>query len=65
MISLGGGMPSSEYFPLEEISVKVPTPPGWSPEATRQSGTVLKAAKGDVREGKSIFGKSHGRLREQ
>lgn len=50
-------MPSSEYFPLEEISVKVPTPPGWSPEATRQSGTVLKAAKGDVREGKSIFGK--------
>lgn len=56
MLSLGGGLPSSEYFPIEEIDVKVPTPPGFTPEATRESGTLLKASKSDVQEGKSIYG---------
>ncbi|EAW14362.1 aminotransferase-like domain-containing protein [Aspergillus clavatus NRRL 1] len=55
LISLGGGLPSPEYFPFEEISFKVPTPPGFSPQATREFGAVLTAKKGDVREGKSLY----------
>ncbi|KAL4992341.1 pyridoxal phosphate-dependent transferase [Aspergillus falconensis] len=55
LISLGGGLPSPEYFPFEELSFKVPTPPGFSPEATRQSGTTLVAGKHDIREGKSLY----------
>ncbi|KAL4864817.1 hypothetical protein BDV12DRAFT_7227 [Aspergillus spectabilis] len=55
LISLGGGLPSPEYFPFEELSVKVPTPPGFSPEATRQSGVSLVAGKHDIREGKSLY----------
>ncbi|PWY71748.1 aromatic aminotransferase Aro8 [Aspergillus heteromorphus CBS 117.55] len=55
LISLGGGLPSPEYFPFEQLSVKVPTAPGFTPEETHTSGAVLTANKGDVREGKSIF----------
>ncbi|KAJ6116107.1 hypothetical protein N7523_006524 [Penicillium sp. IBT 18751x] len=36
IISLGGGLPSAEYFPLESLDMKVPTPPGFSPEATKK-----------------------------
>ncbi|KAL2861103.1 aminotransferase-like domain-containing protein [Aspergillus lucknowensis] len=50
LISLGGGLPSPEYFPFEELSVKVPTPPGFSPGTTR-----LTAGKHDIREGKSLY----------
>lgn len=56
LISLGGGLPSPEYFPFEELDVKVPTPPGFSPEATRESGTVLKTGKHDIRDGTSLYG---------
>lgn len=56
MISLGGGLPSPEYFPIQEISAKFPTPPGFSPEATRESGTVKTAAKGDLKNGKNLYG---------
>ncbi|GES57259.1 aromatic aminotransferase Aro8 [Aspergillus terreus] len=55
LISLGGGLPSPEYFPIEEIDIKVPTPPGFSPEATRESGSVLRACKGDAQAGKSLY----------
>ncbi|KKK19848.1 hypothetical protein ARAM_005446 [Aspergillus rambellii] len=55
LISLGGGLPSPEYFPFEELSIKVPNPPAFSPEATRQSGSVLTAAKSDIRDGKSLY----------
>ncbi|KAL4933334.1 aminotransferase-like domain-containing protein [Aspergillus undulatus] len=55
LISLGGGLPSPEYFPFEELSVKVPTPPGFSPEETQKSGTSLLAGKHDIREGKSLY----------
>ncbi|THC87818.1 hypothetical protein EYZ11_012732 [Aspergillus tanneri] len=55
LISLGGGLPSPEYFPFEELSVKVPTPPGFSPEETRKSGTVLHGGKSDIRQGKSLY----------
>jgi hypothetical protein len=56
LISLGGGLPSPEYFPFEEVSVKVPTPPGFSPQETQESGTVLTAKKGDVQAGRSLYG---------
>ncbi|RMJ29122.1 Aromatic amino acid aminotransferase [Aspergillus sp. HF37] len=55
LISLGGGLPSSEYFPLEHLDIKVPTPPGFSPDATRESGTVLRSTKNDIREGTSLY----------
>ncbi|KAJ5580370.1 Aromatic amino acid aminotransferase [Penicillium hetheringtonii] len=55
MISLGGGLPSPEYFPFEHLDIKVPTPPGFSPEATRQSGTTLRAGKQDIKNGSSLY----------
>lgn len=55
MISLGGGLPSPEYFPFEELDIKVPTPPGFSPEAVKESGATLKSTKSDIREGKSVY----------
>ena len=51
IISLGGGLPSAEYFPFEHLDIKVPTQPGFSPEATQQSGTVLHSGKHDIKEG--------------
>jgi len=56
IISLGGGLPSSEYFPIEHIDIKVPTPPGFTPEETQKSGTILHAGKHDIKEGKSLYG---------
>ena len=56
LISLGGGLPSSEYFPFEHLDIKVPTAPGFSPEETKKSGTVLRAGKHDIQEGKSTYG---------
>ncbi|KAJ9486971.1 hypothetical protein VN97_g6361 [Penicillium thymicola] len=55
LISLGGGLPSPEYFPIEHLDIKVPTAPGFSPEATRESGTVLRAGKHDIQEGTSTY----------
>ncbi|KAJ5399605.1 hypothetical protein N7465_010094 [Penicillium sp. CMV-2018d] len=55
LISLGGGLPSPEYFPIEHLDIKVPTAPGFSPEATRESGTVLHAGKHDIQEGTSTY----------
>ncbi|KAF7715387.1 Uncharacterized protein PECH_002812 [Penicillium ucsense] len=55
IISLGGGLPSAEYFPFESIDIKVPNPPGFSPEATQQFGAVLHAGKHDIRDGKSLY----------
>lgn len=56
MISLGGGLPSSETFPFEELSIKVPKAPGFSEEETRVSGTTVTAGKHDIKEGKSLLG---------
>lgn len=56
MVSLGGGLPSADYFPIESLDVKVPTVPDFSPEATRKTGTTLHAGKHDISEGKSLYG---------
>jgi len=55
MISLGGGLPSSEHFPFDELSVKVPSIPRFSEQETHSSGTVLTAGKYDLSEDKSIY----------
>jgi aromatic amino acid aminotransferase I len=54
LISLGGGLPSSDYFPFEHISVKVPIPPQFSEAETAESGDRRTAGKYDIREGKSL-----------
>lgn len=56
LISLGGGLPSSQYFPLEHIDIKVPVPPHFSEQETKESGIVKRAGKHDIAEGKSIYG---------
>ncbi|KAB8303389.1 hypothetical protein EYC80_004818 [Monilinia laxa] len=55
MISLGGGLPCPDYFPIEEISIKVPTVPHFSEEKTKESGTFITAGKYDVSEGKGAY----------
>lgn len=55
LISLGGGLPCAEHFPFEELTIKVPTPPHFSEQATKESGTILKAGKYDISEGSSVY----------
>lgn len=55
LISLGGGLPSSDYFPLEHLSVKVPSAPHFSEQETIETGVVKTAGKHDIREGKSLY----------
>ncbi|KAF2682786.1 PLP-dependent transferase [Lentithecium fluviatile CBS 122367] len=55
LISLGGGLPSSEYFPFEELSVKVPVVGHFSEQETKESGVVITAGKHDLANDKSIF----------
>lgn len=50
LISLGGGLPSPEHFPFESLSMKVPTPPGFSEEATKSSGVTVTIGKHDARD---------------
>lgn len=57
LISLGGGLPSSEYFPFERIDIKVPNPPHFSEEETREFGVVMRTGKYDIAQGKSFYGK--------
>ena len=52
IISLGGGLPSSEYFPFEELCAKVPVP-GAFEDKSRYA--VLSAGKHDLAQGKSDF----------
>jgi len=55
LISLGGGLPSSEYFPFEELSYKVPRLGHFSEKETRENGVTITAGKHDLVEGKSIY----------
>ncbi|KAK6582378.1 hypothetical protein PZA11_004786 [Diplocarpon coronariae] len=50
LISLGGGLPVASNFPLQEISVKVPTVPHFSESETKHNGTILTAGKYDASE---------------
>lgn len=55
MISLGGGLPASEYFPFEKIDIKVPAPPQFSEDEIAGTGVIYSAGKNDVSEGKSLY----------
>jgi len=54
LISLGGGLPLSDYFPFEELSIKVPTPGNFD-RSTQETGQTLVAGKHDLTTGKSLF----------
>lgn len=56
LISLGGGLPSSEYFPFESIDIKVPLPGHFSEEETKESGMILHTGKHDYTEEKGLYG---------
>ncbi|KAA8905463.1 pyridoxal phosphate-dependent transferase [Sphaerosporella brunnea] len=53
MISLGGGLPSSEYFPFESMDIKVPAVGKFLEEETKTTGKTMHLGKHDVKEGKS------------
>ena len=55
MINLGGGLPSSEYFPFERIEVKVPQVNHFSEVETKESGIISSAGKHDIEEGRSYY----------
>ncbi|KAF3043292.1 Aromatic/aminoadipate aminotransferase 1 [Didymella keratinophila] len=55
IISLGGGLPSSEYFPFDELTMKVPTIGKFSEAETKKFGVVVKAGKHDLAENKSTY----------
>lgn len=55
LISLGGGLPSSEYFPYDEMSFKVPTIGAFTPQETSERGATISSGKHDMAEGSSIF----------
>ncbi|CAI6038343.1 unnamed protein product [Clonostachys chloroleuca] len=55
MISLGGGLPSDEYFPWDELHFKVPQVGQFSDKELRKNGVLIKAGKHDLAEQKSIF----------
>ncbi|KAL9097366.1 MAG: hypothetical protein Q9163_006351 [Psora crenata] len=55
MISLGGGLPSSQYFPVERIDVKVPRVPHFTEEETKALGVIQEIGKHDIAEGKGIY----------
>jgi hypothetical protein len=56
LISLGGGLPPSEYFPFDEISFKIRQPPHFFEVETKKCGKIATAGKYDIREGISQYG---------
>lgn len=50
LISLGGGVPCPEYFPIDSLSMKVPVPPNFTEEDTKKSGTTVTIGKHDATE---------------
>jgi len=50
LISLGGGLPSSEVFPFAELGFKVPVAPKFSEKDTEEAGQTVTIGKYDVRD---------------
>ncbi|OAA79998.1 Pyridoxal phosphate-dependent transferase, major domain protein [Akanthomyces lecanii RCEF 1005] len=55
LISLGGGLPSSQVFPFAELSMKIPVVPEFSEQSTSQSGVHETIGKYDIRNGKAEY----------
>ena len=51
LISLGGGLPSSEYIPFSGVDIRVPMPPDFKEERS----VTISSDKYDMAEGKSIY----------
>jgi len=45
IISLGGGLPLPVYFPIQEVSVKVPSIGSWSEKETEAEGSEIRISK--------------------
>ncbi|KAL2757637.1 hypothetical protein ACRALDRAFT_1054848 [Sodiomyces alcalophilus JCM 7366] len=59
LVSLGGGLPSSEYFPIASLSMRVPKPPHFSEEDILSPGSetaqTVTMGKYDTRDGTSEY----------
>ncbi|KAI9735656.1 MAG: Aromatic/aminoadipate aminotransferase 1 [Cirrosporium novae-zelandiae] len=55
VISLGGGLPSSSYFPFESISAQVPTVPKFSEAEMLESSQTITVGKYDCAQGKGVY----------
>ncbi|RMZ81229.1 hypothetical protein DV737_g2660, partial [Chaetothyriales sp. CBS 132003] len=55
VISLCGGLPSSDYFPFHNMSLQMPVSPGFSESDTTLTGQTLTAGKHDILEHKSLY----------
>ncbi|GAO14441.1 hypothetical protein UVI_02031660 [Ustilaginoidea virens] len=55
LISLGGGLPSSETFPFAEIGFKVPAAPHFSEQETLDKGQTVTIGKYDVRDDNAVY----------
>lgn len=55
IISLGGGLPSSEYFPFDSVSIKAPAIGQFSEEDMHAHGVDVVAGKKDLTTDTSIF----------
>ena len=55
IISLGGGLPSSEYFPFSELSFKAPIPGHFDGPDAEEFDVAVTAGKHDLANDKSIF----------
>lgn len=56
MISLGAALSSGEFFPFERLDIKVPRPPYFMEDQTKELGIFQSAGKYDIAGGKSIYG---------
>ena len=56
MISLGGGLPSSDYFPIQEMNLNVSRPVGGLEESCNESPLLINTTKDDIALGRSLFG---------
>ena len=56
LISLGGGLPSSDHFPIDRLNFSVPRPPKFQAEQSAGVESPISASKGDIAEGRSLYG---------
>ncbi|KAL1311647.1 hypothetical protein AAFC00_001757 [Neodothiora populina] len=55
LISLGGGLPSSEYFPFDELSFKTAQVGHYTEKEVHEDGVMVTAGKHDLAEDKGLF----------
>ncbi|XXG94094.1 Aromatic/aminoadipate aminotransferase 1 [Hypoxylon texense] len=53
LISLGGGLPSASNFPIDSLSMRIPTPPHFAEAEVPATGQDVSIGKYDVRDGRN------------